>query len=1558
MNLNQLNRGSRTSDLMISKPTIIHLVPDFNENVYEMIHNSGIKLMNCSMLITKSRPLKLGGKMFNARKLYLAAKKELTAPDDKQKIIRVMQNIPKNIPKGKFIAIDHSITSQATKYITELTNTKRGLFFLFQQLKKEFKFIKTRFPQYENNIVFMFNNQEKTEDITMYDILKKLITVPVEELNKSFRAFDKFILCSFNLNNDSSSIFTISGIDKKGHFELHKNNLSFIPKLMIKSEQTISDLKSLKTVRGINNKAQTPLVKDISSAKVDSNVKIKNDKLENKIEINKRQLSKILRKYKIKDKTIGDNIKASIDEYVKNTPNFAEDDLEETILSAINLTIFGTTDIKEEYRSNPARLISKLEEVNTYSKDLNISNMKIDRIIDPGEVIDLNKITGLVRQEYEFSDNIHVNIKKLFKSLENRNDFPIKIVGFKHEYQDNNLNRVLNYKIKLKNQAGGDKEPYEVNVKVPAIVNDRYFKLNGKQYIISNQQFMVPITKTNPNECRLLTCYATLTLSIVNMKFNISQLEEIIQYMEERYSTIIDKVEKDHGKTVSISFKNGEVINLFKSPYYEGKGRKLVLIDNKLHIEKDGEQLPLNQGKSEYLFDRLVDQIQKINPEESFRKSSRSIPYIQLYIQGVKIPLIIYLWQQIGLINAFTKLSIDHEILKKDQESKQFNDLTVTFPLDDEQTLYIYNENERQRLISNGLLYINSKKFQYKKEDLNDKAAIEQFIQSTNGTRSTYNLDLNTENIIDPITKEILEFQDKPTSLISLINEEMIDKLLNDPTSDLTDLTIYRSRQAEIMFHLMYKQLMQAHNNYKNSVNLGDDESKLFLKENYIVECLLGVHLHSKGNSVLELVNTQSPVAELKSAAKLIKTGPGGIPGQRSFKKQHRGIHKTYMGNVGACATSEGANVGLVNHLTLNPLISNQYGSFGTKDITNSNGWDLVSLDEGLIPFINEMDPNRTFLAYQHRGQTSPSVHGEEPIVSSGAEFIVPQLASSKFIQRAKQSGKVISVEKDKYVEVEYKDGTKQFIDTTPRLASTKRACYFNLTLDSIKKGDTFKKDEPIAWTNNFNGDAYTGGVNLKIAVMNYLGSSHEDGYVISEEGSNKIELDIVNEISAIIPPNTKISKLINKIGTETKPGDSLIEFSYVGELEEYIDKYNIIDSESEEDEIALLNLINNSIKVKSTGGEVAQIRIYINNKNEVDPIIIELWNDITKDLKERQKLYSQHSKDQKSKLKAVDNLDMAQIRTSVHKHKGIKFEGAKISYFIKKTKNVQEGDKLANRYGAKGIITKVIDKDDTPYAETSGPIEIFLSPVSIIGRKNLAVLKEIYIGKIFFNFPKILKSKLNDKRTTTKSIKDLIISIYDVLDGDPKKKYTKSIKNKLSNLTDTKFRKLIGNDELKLNFIIEPFISIDMANIRDAAELLNIELEERVYIPELKTWTKTKVPVGISYYNSLEFFSEDSESLRATGGYVSLTGQPQKGRARMGGQSIGNMDIYDILTYDAPAILEEFMTMRSDDFSSKRIVTTDIIQNGKTQIPEKTGDAGTQNLYNIHMTAMGLRTE
>jgi len=1557
MNSKQLNYSSKVPILTFNKPTVVHFVPDFGASTIEMVHTSGLDLHNCFALITKSKMLKLGSKLFNGRQLYLDSKNLLIKNNEIfQTNIQIKIVVPKEIPQNRYIIIDHTLTSRATQYISEITSVTRGLSFLFQQLAKEFKFIKTMFPLYENIIIFGLN--PITETLSMSDVLSRLISISHDDLNVNFRSFDRFALVSAKIS-DKALLVPIVGFNEKGKITVYNSNLQFCNKLQKEFTVASTDLTQISTIKSITkNIGNIDITKDVSGIELDKNISVNTDtgNINPVIEINRKQLSRILKKYKIKDRTIGDNIKTALDNYLVSNEKFNENDLEEEIFKAIHLTIFGTSEISEEYKHNPAKLISKLEEVNTYSKPVNIQNLKENYMCNPADIVSLDKVTGLVRQEYEFSDNIHKTIKTLFKSLETRKDNPIKIVGFKYHYQDDNLNRVINYEITLKNMVGGLSEPYTVNVKVPALVNDRYFKLNGKQYILSNQQFFVPITKTDPNECRLLSSFAMMTLSVENLKFNISELEKIIEYISIKYPELIQELIQEKNRIISATFKNNIEINFRTSPYYVDKTCEVISKDGQYiakYFDSNIADVPLGKGISEFIYNKLLLTIQTINPEETLNKSIKSIPYIQMYVSGVKIPVILYMWQQLGLINALVKLELDHEIVSKKQATSTTFNKPLFFELKNDEVLVINIETRKKELLANGLLLIDKRKFKFAKEDLNIPETIIDFIQSKNGTRSIYHLNNATENIIDPITKDILEFQDKPTNMIGLITENMIDKLLNSQPDSLTNLKIYRSRQAEIMFNLLYSELMMAHSTYKNNLNQNDETAKIFLKPNYVIDCLLGVDVNLRGNAVVEPIQAYTPIEELKLASKLIKTGPQGIPNSRSFKKEHRNIHPSYYGNIGANATSEYAPVGIVNHMTLNPLISNQYGSYGTKDISKANGWDFVSLDESLVPFINEMDATRAVLAYTHRSQCSPIKNGDIPMVATGAEFIVPQIASKRFLQKGKRDGKVLEIQYNNYVKV---NNDIDYIDITPRLATTKRASHVCLEMNTLKPGDSFKKNEMIAWTDNFNGDGYASGKNLKVAVMNYMGFSHEDGYVISSETAANIKTEVIEEVSAIIPPGAKIHNIVSDVNQMTEDNDILVEFSYSGNLEDYIDQYGILDSDSTEEENAIFDLIGDNIRLTSPGGEITKIRMYVNDQKTADPVLLDVWKKIIKDLKNRQHKYSILAKSEREKLEAVDNLDMSQIRVSTHKHRGNLFEGVQIKFFIKKKLPLKTGDKLANRFGAKGIITKVIEPDKVCKGESFGNIDIFISPISVLGRKNLAFIKEVYLGKIFYLLPTIIKTKFEEKTNSTKDIKQLLLDTYKILDPTAKNKYVTSINKTLNSMSDMKFRTAIINGDIKFNFIVEPFVNILIENIKKAADLLEIELDEHVFLTETGTWTKTKVPVGIMYTNRLEQLASDYESLRSTGPYVSVTGQPKKGKSNQGGQAVGNLDVYNLLSYDVPNILNELLTIRSDDFNSKRFTTIDIIQNGNTSIPTKTGNSATQNMHRIHMIGMGLK--
>jgi len=245
MNLHQINHGSRFQELSITKSTIVHFIPDFGRTTADSLRSSGLMLSNCRGVVTKSRQLKLGGKIFNARKIYLDTKTNLsTLTPTNEKLINVFQTIPNELPKNSYIIIDHTIISQATQYITELTNSMRGLFFLFQQLKKEFNFVKSKLPSFENVIIFSLSPNING---TMYELLKGILTAPPDDILTNFNIFDRFILTSIRNIDNTSTILPIMGVDNKGKLEVYNGNLLYISKVFNTNEKQISTFKPVET---------------------------------------------------------------------------------------------------------------------------------------------------------------------------------------------------------------------------------------------------------------------------------------------------------------------------------------------------------------------------------------------------------------------------------------------------------------------------------------------------------------------------------------------------------------------------------------------------------------------------------------------------------------------------------------------------------------------------------------------------------------------------------------------------------------------------------------------------------------------------------------------------------------------------------------------------------------------------------------------------------------------------------------------------------------------------------------------------------------------------------------------------------------------------------------------------------------------------------------------------------------------------------------------------------------------------------------------------------------
>jgi len=645
-------------------------------------------------------------------------------------------------------------------------------------------------------------------------------------------------------------------------------------------------------------------------------------------------------------------------------------------------------------------------------------------------------------------------------------------------------------------------------------------------------------------------------------------------------------------------------------------------------------------------------------------------------------------------------------------------------------------------------------------------------------------------------------------------------------------------------------------------------------------------------------------------------------------------------------------NINVTVHHTLTPIITNKYGSYGAKNIEDLSCWQMLTIDEALVPFQNQVDSDRLTLARTHINQSTPINNSEQPLVCSGAEFIVPQLASPRFVHIAKQNGTVIEVVKNKTITIQYEDDSISTFDIIPRISRTKRGSFIDLEMHTLKVGEKFKANQPIAFTKNFNHNGiYCGGKNLNVAVCNYLGFNHEDSYTISKKTADQTTTDIIDEIDVVIPPDAKIITIEKEVGKLLNEGDTLVEFTFNISVDEYLENSKIISDElGEENFNLLLSSSDKSIKKLATAGEIIDIKVYINNRTTTDAKLLNYHQELVKDQKQSIKKLSENVKSDKL-LSVTDNMNLSFMTIGDHKIKGNIFNGTRIVYRIKRTKNINIGDKLSNRYGAKGVVSKILET--SPKGQFTKEIDMFISPSSILGRRNIALLKELYLGKIFYNANLQLEQMANDPKITNDKIAKFIVDLYHITGPT---KLAKQVESNVNNYTGNKLRQAIKNDEINLFCIVEPFEDISFQQIQDAAKFINIPLEEKIYIPELDQWTDVPVPVGISYTMALEHYSDVYANIRGTGKFTSLTRQPTKRKSQEGGQSIGGLDLYAFLTYDANNILSELLGPRSDEHKAKRELYNEIIENGlMPSLPVATRTGGTKDIFNLFILGMGL---
>jgi DNA-directed RNA polymerase subunit beta len=480
----------------------------------------------------------------------------------------------------------------------------------------------------------------------------------------------------------------------------------------------------------------------------------------------------------------------------------------------------------------------------------------------------------------------------------------------------------------------------------------------------------------------------------------------------------------------------------------------------------------------------------------------------------------------------------------------------------------------------------------------------------------------------------------------------------------------------------------------------------------------------------------------------------------------------------------------------------------------------VIGTSASLIPFIDHDEANRALMGTHMQCQAVPLVKAESPIVGTGMEGSISEAMGR--VVRAPFDGEVAFVDADKLV-IKGKEGEAQYL--IKKFKRTSSNTFFSqkpvvFSGDKVKKGDLLI-DGPASE----NGELGLGS-NLVIAYASFDGLGYEDAIVISD---NLVKAD---KLTSVHIEKHEATVVDTKLGAEETTRD--------------------IPNVAEED---LANLDEEGIIVIGSEVEPGDILVgKIAPKGETEltaeeRLLRAIFGEKAREVRDTS-LRIPHG--ERGTVISIQILDRA---------KGDELEpGAlkRIIIEVAQLRHVVVGDKLAGRHGNKGVISKIVPESDMPYLEDGTPVDIIISPISVLGRMNLGQLLEAHLGWAAY--------------------------------------------------------------KLGYKVALPAFEKLSEERIFKALEQAGIPANAKVKLYDARTGEayENDVVVGIGYIMKLIHMVEDKTHARSTGPYSLVTQQPLGGKAQMGGQRLGEMEVWALESHRAAYTLQEMLTTKSDDIAGR----------------------------------------
>ncbi len=289
------------------------------------------------------------------------------------------------------------------------------------------------------------------------------------------------------------------------------------------------------------------------------------------------------------------------------------------------------------------------------------------------------------------------------------------------------------------------------------------------------------------------------------------------------------------------------------------------------------------------------------------------------------------------------------------------------------------------------------------------------------------------------------------------------------------------------------------------------------------------------------------------------------------------------------------------------------------------------------------------------------------------------------------------------------------------------------------------------------------------------------------------------------------------------------------------------------------------------------------------------------------------------------------------------------VKVFVAVKRRLMPGDKMAGRHGNKGVISKIVPVEDMPYMENGKPVDIVLNPLGVPSRMNVGQILETHLGWSCSELGEKIRNLSNEyfKNKNDTKLTNTLETIYG------KKLFTDVI-NKLSN---RELKELCENLSNGVPISTPVFDGASTQDITKMLEIANLPNSGQTNLWDGRTGEKFDRPitVGIIYMLKLHHLVEDKIHARSTGPYSLVTQQPLGGKAQLGGQRFGEMEVWALEAYGASYTLQEILTVKSDDVAGRTKVYETIVKG------EENFESGIPESFNVlikEIRALGLNIE